>query len=97
MDHTELLRGNGMYTWNCKSYRRARAGKRQRSNEERDGIGLIQADGRRAMRSMVMNAFETLVEAGYQPEIAYFEVLQIEINSRHDTTLWHWWNVPQSK
>ncbi len=25
--------------------------------------------------SMVMNAFETLVEAGYQPEIAYFEVL----------------------
>ena len=24
---------------------------------------------------MVMNAFETLVEAGYQPEIAYFEVL----------------------
>ncbi len=25
--------------------------------------------------SMVINAFETLVEAGYQPEIAYFEVL----------------------
>jgi len=25
--------------------------------------------------SMVVNAFETLVEAGYQPEIAYFEVL----------------------
>src|SRR5579885_2124288 len=25
--------------------------------------------------SMIMNAFETLVEAGYQPEIAYFEVL----------------------
>ncbi|OLC94630.1 MAG: ketol-acid reductoisomerase [Thaumarchaeota archaeon] len=25
--------------------------------------------------AMVMNAFETLVEAGYQPEIAYFEVL----------------------
>jgi ketol-acid reductoisomerase len=25
--------------------------------------------------SMVMNAFETLVEGGYQPEIAYFEVL----------------------
>ncbi|MDE1862411.1 MAG: ketol-acid reductoisomerase [Thaumarchaeota archaeon] len=25
--------------------------------------------------SMVMNAFETLVESGYQPEIAYFEVL----------------------
>ena len=25
--------------------------------------------------SMVMNAFETLVEAGYQPEIEYFEVL----------------------
>ena len=24
---------------------------------------------------MVVNAFETLVEAGYQPEIAYFEVL----------------------
>ena len=24
---------------------------------------------------MVTNAFETLVEAGYQPEIAYFEVL----------------------
>ena len=24
---------------------------------------------------MVINAFETLVEAGYQPEIAYFEVL----------------------
>ena len=29
--------------------------------------------------SMVMNAFETLVEAGYQPEIAYFEVLH-ELN-----------------
>jgi len=25
--------------------------------------------------SMIINAFETLVEAGYQPEIAYFEVL----------------------
>ncbi len=25
--------------------------------------------------SMIMNAFETLIEAGYQPEIAYFEVL----------------------
>ncbi len=25
--------------------------------------------------SMIVNAFETLVEAGYQPEIAYFEVL----------------------
>jgi ketol-acid reductoisomerase len=25
--------------------------------------------------AMVMNAFETLVEAGYQPEVAYFEVL----------------------
>src|SRR5207244_4107351 len=25
--------------------------------------------------TMIINAFETLVEAGYQPEIAYFEVL----------------------
>jgi ketol-acid reductoisomerase len=26
-------------------------------------------------QAMVVNAFETLVEAGYQPEVAYFEVL----------------------
>lgn len=34
-----------------------------------------QADLCGGSASMVMNAFETLVEAGYQPEIAYFEVL----------------------
>ena len=34
-----------------------------------------QADLCGGCASMVMNAFETLVEAGYQPEIAYFEVL----------------------
>ena len=34
-----------------------------------------QADLCGGSASMVINAFETLVEAGYQPEIAYFEVL----------------------
>lgn len=34
-----------------------------------------QADLCGGAASMVTNAFETLVEAGYQPEIAYFEVL----------------------
>ena len=34
-----------------------------------------QADLCGGSASMVVNAFETLVEAGYQPEIAYFEVL----------------------
>jgi len=34
-----------------------------------------QADLCGGCASMVTNAFETLVEAGYQPEIAYFEVL----------------------
>jgi len=34
-----------------------------------------QADLCGGSASMVTNAFETLVEAGYQPEIAYFEVL----------------------
>ena len=34
-----------------------------------------QADLCGGCASMVINAFETLVEAGYQPEIAYFEVL----------------------
>ena len=34
-----------------------------------------QADLCGGTASMVTNAFETLVEAGYQPEIAYFEVL----------------------
>lgn len=34
-----------------------------------------QADLCGGCASMIMNAFETLVEAGYQPEIAYFEVL----------------------
>ena len=34
-----------------------------------------QADLCGGTASMVINAFETLVEAGYQPEIAYFEVL----------------------
>lgn len=34
-----------------------------------------QADLCGGSASMVMNAFETLVDAGYQPEIAYFEVL----------------------
>lgn len=34
-----------------------------------------QADLCGGSASMIMNAFETLVEAGYQPEIAYFEVL----------------------
>ncbi|HSD04468.1 MAG TPA: ketol-acid reductoisomerase [Nitrosopumilaceae archaeon] len=34
-----------------------------------------QADLCGGCASMVMNSFETLVEAGYQPEIAYFEVL----------------------
>ena len=34
-----------------------------------------QADLCGGTASMVQNAFETLVEAGYQPEIAYFEVL----------------------
>ncbi len=34
-----------------------------------------QADLCGGSASMVLNAFETLVEAGYQPEIAYFEVL----------------------
>lgn len=34
-----------------------------------------QADLCGGAASMVQNAFETLVEAGYQPEIAYFEVL----------------------
>jgi len=34
-----------------------------------------QADLCGGTASMVVNAFETLVEAGYQPEIAYFEVL----------------------
>ena len=34
-----------------------------------------QADLCGGAASMVVNAFETLVEAGYQPEIAYFEVL----------------------
>ena len=34
-----------------------------------------QADLCGGTSSMVINAFETLVEAGYQPEIAYFEVL----------------------
>jgi len=34
-----------------------------------------QADLCGGSASMVMNAFETLVEAGYQPEIAYFEIL----------------------
>ena len=34
-----------------------------------------QADLCGGSASMIINAFETLVEAGYQPEIAYFEVL----------------------
>jgi len=34
-----------------------------------------QADLCGGSASMIMNSFETLVEAGYQPEIAYFEVL----------------------
>ena len=34
-----------------------------------------QADLCGGCASMIINAFETLVEAGYQPEIAYFEVL----------------------
>jgi len=34
-----------------------------------------QADLCGGSASMIVNAFETLVEAGYQPEIAYFEVL----------------------
>jgi len=34
-----------------------------------------QADLCGGSASMVINAFETLVDAGYQPEIAYFEVL----------------------
>lgn len=34
-----------------------------------------QADLCGGCASMIQNAFETLVEAGYQPEIAYFEVL----------------------
>ena len=34
-----------------------------------------QADLCGGCASMIMNSFETLVEAGYQPEIAYFEVL----------------------
>lgn len=34
-----------------------------------------QADLCGGSASMVLNSFETLVEAGYQPEIAYFEVL----------------------
>lgn len=34
-----------------------------------------QADLCGGSASMVLNAFETLVDAGYQPEIAYFEVL----------------------
>lgn len=34
-----------------------------------------QADLCGGAASMIQNAFETLVEAGYQPEIAYFEVL----------------------
>jgi len=34
-----------------------------------------QADLCGGCASMIMNAFDTLVEAGYQPEIAYFEVL----------------------
>lgn len=34
-----------------------------------------QADLCGGSASMIMNAFETLVEEGYQPEIAYFEVL----------------------
>ncbi len=35
----------------------------------------VRADLCGGSASMVVNAFETLVEAGYQPEIAYFEVL----------------------
>src|SRR3989338_10063317 len=34
-----------------------------------------QADLCGGSASMIINSFETLVEAGYQPEIAYFEVL----------------------
>ena len=34
-----------------------------------------QADLCGGSASMIINAFETLIEAGYQPEIAYFEVL----------------------
>ena len=37
--------------------------------------GLIKTTFCGGSASMVVNAFETLVEAGYQPEIAYFEVL----------------------
>ena len=39
------------------------------------GLPHIGTFGEDARTSMVVNAFETLVEAGYQPEIAYFEVL----------------------
>ena len=44
-----------------------------------------QADLCGGSASMVVNAFETLVEAGYQPEIAYFEVdrKSTRLNSSH--------------
>ena len=60
-----------------KAIGRARAGLIKttfKEEVETDWFGE-QADLCGGAASMVTNAFETLVEGGYQPEIAYFEVL----------------------
>ena len=46
------------------------------------------------VHNMVIKSFETLVEAGYQPEIAYFECLhELKLIVDSNTKVWHHRNV----
>ena len=48
--------------------------------------------------SLVLNAFETLVEAGYQPEVAYYECLhELKLIVDSDIQVWNNWNVQQGE